>query len=129
MNRKLPFIPAQHGWHFRNDISTDIAAVIRTYGLCGGMSLSALNYYRHGLPIPSLRWEDIPAFGKVNTVNGEMINVPTSNPGLAHPVFDFIFHSQLATFESKNIVKQIVPWKNTDPRHYQTSVDIEFPQI
>ncbi len=130
MNRRLPFNSAQHGWHFKNNVSTDIASLFRTYGLCGGMSLSALNYYRHGLPIPSLRWNDIPAFGKVNTATGEMVNVPTSNPGLAHPVFDFIFHSQLATFESKNIYKQIVAkWLDTNENHYNWSVNDEYPQI
>ncbi len=57
-----------------------------------------------------------------------MVNVPTSNPGLAHPVFDFIFHSQLATFESKNIYKQIVVKGFTNEEHYNWSIN-EFPQI
>jgi hypothetical protein len=127
---KLPFIPSQHGWHFPNNISTDFAGIFRTYGLCGGMSLSTFNYYRHGLPIPSLRWEDIPAFAKVATNQGEMISVPTDRPGFAHPVFDFILHSQIATFESPNIPKQIVfPGFDTDENHYKWSINDEFPQI
>lgn len=130
MIRRLPFVPSRHGWHFRNDISTDVVALFRTYGLCGGMCLSAINYFRHGLTMPSLRWGDIPSYGFV-TINGrQWINVPTANPGQAHPVFDFIFHSQLATFESGNIHKQMVfPWDNNDPTHYRWSVQDEFPQI
>lgn len=123
----LSFNPATHGWHFKNNISTDFIGLFRTYGLCGGMSLSAFNYFRYGLPIPALTWDQITAYGFVDPPQRQWINVPVGNPGLAHPVFDFIFHSQVATFESGNIQKQFVvwPWDDTDENHYRWSVQDE----
>lgn len=127
--RKLPFNPAIHGWKFRNFISTEIAGPFRTFGLCGGMALSAFNYFRYNMPIPGLTEDQIPPFGFADTIGGRMINVPMLNPGFPHPVFDFIYKSQMATFESGNINKQLVlPWDNTDENHYKSSIE-EFQQI
>ncbi len=129
--RRLSFNPAIHGWHFSNKITSDIAGPIRTYGLCGGMALSAFNYFRHNIPIPSLHEETLPEFAFADIPSsGRMINVPVFNPGFPHPVFDFIYHSQMATFESGNIQKQLVlPANDTNQEHYRSSVQVEFPLI
>ena len=131
MVKRLPFNPARNGWHFPNSISTDVVGLFRTEGLCGGMCLSAFNYYRYGLPIPALRREDLRGFAFVNPGDRTLISVPTNDPGRPHPVFDFILHSQLATFQSPNIVKQMVafPWDDTEQNHYRWSMQDEFPQI
>jgi hypothetical protein len=130
MRKMLDFNPKLHGWHFQNDISTDIAGPIRTYGLCGGMCLSALNYKRHGIKIPALKWDQIPASSKINKNGRDWINVPMSNPGAPHPVFDFIFHSQIATYQTANITKQFVFFTHdNDPQHHAWSVNEEFPMI
>lgn len=53
------FIPSQHGFHFTNAFTTYLIPLpllpvpIPFGGLCGGMSLAALRYYLHKLPIPT----------------------------------------------------------------------------
>jgi hypothetical protein len=128
MRKLLDFHPQKHGWHFANDLSTD--AGIRTYGLCGGMCLSALNYYRHNIPIPKLKFEDVADSHKI-TVNGrKLINVPLVNPGAPHPVFSFIFHSQMASYQTSNMAKQfVIFWDDHDENHYKWSIKDEFPHI
>lgn len=127
MQVRLPFEVNRHGWKFPNRISSQVA-FFRTNGLCGGMALSAINYYRYGMPIPSLTYEQIPQFAKVVIDGQEVINVPATNPGFPHPVFEYIFHSQLATFQSGNIHLQVVI-DNRDENHYRWSVENEFPKI
>jgi len=130
MEKRLAFIPKVHGWHFRNDISTQVAGPIRTYGLCGGMCLSALNYFRYGIKIPALNWDQIPARSKVNVDGIDYIHVPLNNPSEAHPVFDYILHSQIATFQTSNIAKQFVFFTHdNDEQHFAWSVNDEFPLI
>jgi hypothetical protein len=50
MNRS-GFDPVHHGFHFENTFVNRVGPV-RTYGLCGGMSLAAARYYKHHVPIP-----------------------------------------------------------------------------
>lgn len=49
------FTPAQNGFKFSNSFTNDFipALDVRTNGLCGGMSYSALDYYYAHMPIPS----------------------------------------------------------------------------
>ena len=79
-------------------------------GLCGGLSLSAVNYFRYGMSIPLVNMYDLK---KTN------------------PVSDFILYSQFAVFESPNIIKQkaALLFPNTEENHYHSSVDEEFPKI
>jgi hypothetical protein len=48
------FNPHQHGFKFNNQFTNDFipALDVRTSGLCGGMSYSALDYYFSHMPIP-----------------------------------------------------------------------------
>ncbi len=56
---KLSFDPVKNGWHFPvNDIA-DVMGVKRSNGLCGGLSLSAVNYFRYGMNIPAINWNDV----------------------------------------------------------------------
>jgi hypothetical protein len=56
------FTSAEHGWHFDNDFVNELlGGVITTYGLCGGMAYSALDYYFTGIPIPTHRTGDFPS--------------------------------------------------------------------
>ena len=107
---KLPFDPAKNGWHFPANIIADAMGVKRTDGLCGGMSLSAVNYFRYGMNIPAVSMRDIKK---------------------ANPVSDFILYSQFAVFESPNIMKQKAEllFTNTEENHYRSSINDEFPKI
>jgi len=73
---------------------------IETDGLCGGMVLAAFNYFRYGMPIaPQIDSE-------INfTVNFEILRIL---PGTTDLV-DYIFHSQIATFENVSILAFIGP--------------------
>ena len=86
-----------------------VMGVKRTDGLCGGMSLSAVNYFRYGMNIPSINMDDLK---KKNTVS------------------DFILYSQFAVFESPNILKQKATlfFPGTIENHYHSSVNEEFPK-
>lgn len=57
MARKLDFDPIRHGYHFANTFTTrvlpGVTNGIQTEGLCGGMVMSALDYWRAGVPIPT----------------------------------------------------------------------------
>lgn len=63
---KLDFIPSRHGWHFANNFRNRIlpgVLPIETYGLCGGMVMTALDYWRANKPIPTHRADDFRASG------------------------------------------------------------------
>ena len=52
------FSPAQHGFKFRNHFVNDFipALDVRTNGLCGGMSYTALDYYNTQAAVPTQRF-------------------------------------------------------------------------
>jgi len=67
---KLNLVPARDGYHFTNTfVNHPVGGTpIQTYGLCGGMIMSALDYWRSGIPIPTHKPEDfgpdgVPAEG------------------------------------------------------------------
>jgi hypothetical protein len=70
------FTPGQHGWHFDNTfVNHLIGGLITTYGLCGGMAYSSLDYYFSGIPIPTHRTGDFgnatatcPPDGRLHTM-------------------------------------------------------------
>jgi hypothetical protein len=108
---KLPFDPIKHGWHFPANAIADAMGVKRSNGLCGGLSLSAVNYFRYGMNIPSIQI--------------------SSKAADAKPVFNFILYSQFAVFESANILKQktALLFPNTQENHHRISINDEFPKI
>lgn len=62
---KLEFHPKRHGYHFANDFANRILPGVlngvQTTGLCGGMAMSALDYWRAGVPIPTHTPNELPA--------------------------------------------------------------------
>ena len=112
---RLHFQPQTHGFHFQNAFRSNFAGgfpQVTTDGLCGGMVLAAFNYFRYGVPIPPHTDAEIDF-----NVNFEILR---TLPGTTDLV-DYIFHSQLATFENVSILAFIGPF---DP-----SFDEEFRKI
>src|SRR5207248_5388207 len=62
---KLAFQPKQHGYHFANSFTNRILPGVfngvQTEGLCGGMSMSVLDYWRAGVAVPTHRGTPIGA--------------------------------------------------------------------
>lgn len=60
---RLDFIPERDGWHFENNFENRILpgiTNITTTGLCGGMVMTALDYWRARVPIPAHQPSDLP---------------------------------------------------------------------
>jgi hypothetical protein len=61
---RLDFVPSRDGWHFQNGFETRIlpgvVQDVKTSGLCGGMVMSALDYWRAKVPIPLHEPADLP---------------------------------------------------------------------
>ncbi|MDX1251327.1 MAG: hypothetical protein IDH49_03575 [Gammaproteobacteria bacterium] len=62
------FVPARHGFHFRNDFVNNVATIpffgnVTTRGRCGGMAYAALDYYHAGIPTPTHNTSDFPGTG------------------------------------------------------------------
>jgi len=100
---RLPFQPRLHGFHFRNAFSNNFTGrfpPVTTAGLCGGMVLAAFNYFRYGLPVAP-------------HVDGEIdfnvsFEILRTMPGTTD-IVDYIFHSQVATFENISTLAFIGP--------------------
>ncbi len=95
---RLAFDPRVHGFHFSNSFRSHYAGGVprvTTDGLCGGMALGAFNYFRYGLPIPPHTNADIDF--------DVSFDILRTRPGTTDLV-DYIFHSQVATFENVSIV-------------------------
>jgi len=124
---KLSFDPIKNGWHFPTDAIADAMGVKRSNGLCGGLSLSAVNYYRYGMNIPAINQNDFQKAGKNREKN---LEIPAGTTDIK-PVFNFILNSQFAVFESPNILKQKTGFfsPNTEENHHLTSIADEFPKI
>ncbi|HEX5150756.1 MAG TPA: hypothetical protein VFW07_04880 [Parafilimonas sp.] len=122
---KLAFDPVKHGWHFPTNVIADAMGIKRSNGLCGGMSLAAVNYFRYGVNIPSIGYDE---FKKANMVDNTDLLIGSNN---VNPVLNFILNSQFAVFESPDFIKQKIalPFPNTKGNHHYASVYDEFPKI
>ena len=120
---KLPFDPVKNGWQVPVNIVADAMGVKRSNGLCGGMSLAAVNYFRYGMNIPAINSSDL----KNNSNKTGFVQKNNAT----HPVLDFILYSQFAVFENPDIIKQkaVLPFSNTPECHHLNSIDTEFPKI
>jgi hypothetical protein len=97
------FNPPVHGFHFTNSFNTKVTlrfpAFTRTinlgnfrYGLCGGMSYGALDYFLAGKPIPP----------------------DTTEPPLGTPLRQYVLRRQLDTFTSGTLSKfATYPFRST----------------
>ena len=103
MVTRLAFQPQLHGFHFPNDFRSNFTGrvpPVTTDGLCGGMVLASFNYFRYGLPVPPHNRNEINF-----NVNFEILR---TMPGTTDLV-DYIFHSQIATFENVSILA-VIGW-------------------
>jgi hypothetical protein len=92
---RLNFIPERDGWHFTNSFENRILPGVlfnvSTRGLCGGMVMTALDYWRAGIPIPAHEPIDLPV-----DVNGS--NLPDEASRLRQYIFDRQMNSLLTSF-------------------------------
>ncbi len=107
------FVPSRHGFHFRNSFKgTSLPPALRNwgmekqmqlpdhFGLCGGMSLAAADYF--------LANKDIPA--------------DTMPPRDATPLYDYIYERQVQSMGSLGIMaSKFLQWMQLP----DTSVDVE----
>lgn len=83
-----PFTAARHGFHFANSFVNTVLTLpggvaINTYGLCGGMSFTSLDYFHADVPVPTHTAADFPGG-----------SVPPAGSRLQQ----LIYHRQLSTF-------------------------------
>ena len=98
---RLNFIPSRDGWHFVNNFETRILPGISgatTEGLCGGMVMSALDYWRAGIPIPVHEPADLPADQNDNRL-----------PDEASHLRRYIFDRQMNTFLTRGMITRWLP--------------------
>jgi hypothetical protein len=124
---KLSFDPAKNGWHFPANIIAEAMGVKRSNGLCGGMSLAAVNYLRYNINIPAINSND---FKQACKMPGKNVCLPEDG-NIINTVLNFIVYSQFAVFESPNMLKQKTPilFPDTKENHHFTSINDEFPKI
>jgi len=114
------FLPAVHGFKFRNSFSGypvpfDIPFLPEAsdnYGLCGGMSAAACDFYAAGRPIPAA--ESVPAKGT--------------------QLYDYLYKRQLATLgQSASYILKFLAWMGLpdDNVHGTRSLTLreELPEV
>jgi hypothetical protein len=117
---RLAFQPRLHGFHFSNSFRSHYVGgfpPVTTDGLCGGMALGAFNYFRYGIPIPPHTDAEIDF-----DVNFDILR---TRPGTTD-VVDYVFHSQVATFENISILAFLGPADPSFPdelRKVRTRID------
>lgn len=92
--RRLDFVPARHGFHFRNAF-TSHNGYVHTSGLCGGMALAAFNFFRYNVPIPPHQDRDMNF-----SVNFDLALQTYGTD----PLTNYIFQSQIATFGNASVL-------------------------
>jgi len=94
-----PFLPSTHGFHFNNSFSgyplpftvaglPNIPPVSSNYGLCGGMSAAAADFFLTGRTIPAT----------------------PSAPAQGTPLHQYIYRRQIDTFGGGPYVKKFADW-------------------
>jgi hypothetical protein len=111
------FDPALHGFHFPNSFVNNVASIpfvgtITTYGLCGGMSFKALDYYLGSTPIPTHRHGDF----------GPGLKCPPQGTVLYQDIYD-------RHMETINPITTPSATKFVFGVSYQETVDDEWPLI
>lgn len=120
------FDPTLHGFHFANRFVNTLVTLpggdkVTTYGRCGGMAYTALDYFQADLPPPSFTDADLAASGGV--------------PPDGHPLAGYIYKRQLESFSTLSAIKflewSLTPDGPTFLRRGVTrwTVDDEFPRL
>jgi hypothetical protein len=113
--KKLNFHPASHGYHFANNFENHPfkPLPITTEGLCGGMVMSALDYWRSGIPIPNHTPED---FGGTD--------VPPEGTKLQKYIFNRQVDSLLTKLSASRWV--VFPWDDVPELYHKWCTQEEF---
>jgi hypothetical protein len=116
---KLGFHPKAHGWHFTNTFVNHVLPGtpfhFETSGLCGGMVMSALDYWRSGTAIPTHTAGDFGADG-----------VPADGSTLRTYIFDRQMNSLLTGMTVTRWV--VMPWFGPESFH-EWAVGSEFEVV
>jgi hypothetical protein len=110
---RTTFQPALHGFHFANEFANHVLGGWTTYGRCGGMAYTALDYYFAKLPIPTHVPTDFPG--------GE---VPPDGSALA----DGIYQRLLSSWSDSPLQWLAVPL-DSDATLAQRIWDSEIPKL
>ena len=116
------FTPQRHGFHFSNSFVNPIVTIpglgtISTYGLCGGMSMAALDYYHSATPVPTHVPSDFPG-GSV--------------PAVGSALYQYLFDRQLASFNPfthPSVVKFVTQRLPVGRTAFEVSVQDEWPLV
>jgi hypothetical protein len=81
------FDPLKHGYHFANYFTSHLLFGITTHGLCGGMSMGAIDHWRNGIAAPNHFASD--PFG--NDFGGAL--VPAEGGRLQSAIYERQVHS------------------------------------
>ena len=119
---RLDFIPSRDGWHFVNSFRTrvlpGVLQGVKTAGLCGGMVMSALDYWRAKVPIPAHDASDLPPDADAN-------GAPL--PDEASRMRRYIFDRQMNSFLTRLMITRWLPAPWTPPDWFHDwAVNAEF---
>ena len=105
---KLAFYPSRHGYHFSNTfvnrILPGVLNGVSTSGLCGGMVMSALDYWRAEIPVPLHTTADFGPEG-----------LPSEASALRRYIFDRQMNSLLTSLMFTRWIT--APWIKPDDFH------------
>lgn len=120
---RLNFVASRDGWHFVNGFETRVLPGIlydvKTGGLCGGMVMSALDYWRAGVPVPLHDPADLPVD-------------PTGHrlPDEASRLRRYIFDRQMNSFLTKLTITRWLPAPWLKPEWFHDwAVNAEFAVV
>lgn len=120
------FDPKEHGFHFANRFVNTIVALpggdkVTTYGRCGGMAYTVLDFFRADQPVPPFTETEFAGFGGV--------------PPDGHPLASYIYKRQLESFATFSALK-FFEWSLTPdgPTFFRRGVtrwtrEDEFPKL
>lgn len=118
MSKKVNFLPARDGYHFANEFVNQVVAVsfikFQTKGLCGGMVMTALDYWRSKVPIPTYTSSD---FGAQRVPGGKL--------------YEYILERQIHSLTTKAMATRwiVAPWNNFPERFHDWATKDEFEVI
>jgi len=121
--RKLDFNPQRDGFHFAN-LFTNFPQTLNTKGLCGGMALSAFNYWRNKIPVPT--HDNTGNYWPGEVVRAERVNLGVPPEGSA--LRQYIYNLQLSSYPSY-LRTFVAPGFDNDENHFNWSLNDEFPRI
>ena len=119
---RLSFQPKRHGYHFTNSFSNRILPGVvngvQTEGLCGGMSMSVLDYWRAGVAIPTHGRGELP-----EDPTSQNARLPLEGSRLRTYIYDRQMNSLLTSLMFTRWV--VFPWFGPNDFH-DWAINSEF---